>query len=932
MTLNPDDPRLTAYALGELEPAEAAAVEAELAASEDARRVVAEIRATAEALSELYANETAPRLRAEQHLLILQNAAGSGSRRTGPARIIYFQTAALIAASLVITVTVAFFVHDRGATGGDSLRLLEAGRTGAAPEGWKLNTGEEKSGKLDSKTPRKGADSEAGGEKYRSDVSFGELRGGKAGDLSSLTENYKSPEGGAAASKRAPAEETRRFAGPDGAEAQNKDKNSEPIRERGERVAGEEAVRGDLGGSTTGGSVIDGNTTGGKIASGGGGVTRKPVVTKEIAKHKDARPSDGIDRGTSKSDDRKKETFADKGILSLSDKVEDKSADAPGPKGKLQSELSPSPSETKDSLQTEKSPAEPSRSEQSKSEQLQKKFRAGKSVESKDSTSADAKPASKPQKDADGDRSFDDEQLQILNTAQTESRGVPRRRRIQQYAYGDIGPLRGHESGLASTSLVRAPSGAPQPMLSGFVAAQDRPVSSFSLIPSADSYARVRRSLLVNKTIPDKTSVHVGEMINYFHYETAAPSEQEPVAVSAELAQCPWNPAHLLLWISARARDAAGDPRAASNVVVCWAANEPGPAENRISISRESLRLFAKQLGGNDTFAIVTNSVNPGVALEATKAGKKDAIDRAIDALPPQSSGDPAAAVQLAFETARKNAAENGNNGVLLITNGIENSGVRKLETSLASANTAGDVALNILNINENPTNESALVRLAESGNGQYYSIDNIQELQKSLADSAMLPKITVARDVQIRVVFDASRVLAYRVFDTNNSSNAASGGLDLSARLPLEPGIDWPAGQRVSVLYELIKSDPAVPAAQGPAAQAQSAETQAPQVSGSICSIRVHYKLPDGSSVRNIDIGVRDTQRKYVDASQEFQFCAAVATLGVSLSDLPGKGLASVDLAHEIAVRALAKDADSYRREFLELTGNARAILNLRK
>ncbi|MEQ2010039.1 MAG: zf-HC2 domain-containing protein, partial [Limisphaerales bacterium] len=47
MNLTPDDPKLTAYALGELDATERAAVEAALAHSPECRRAVEEIRALA---------------------------------------------------------------------------------------------------------------------------------------------------------------------------------------------------------------------------------------------------------------------------------------------------------------------------------------------------------------------------------------------------------------------------------------------------------------------------------------------------------------------------------------------------------------------------------------------------------------------------------------------------------------------------------------------------------------------------------------------------------------------------------------------------------------------------------------------------------------------------------------------------------------------
>src|SRR5690606_28340189 len=56
--LMPDDPRLTAYALGELEGDERAEVEAALRRDRDARRRVEEIRATVAQLEEALAEET----------------------------------------------------------------------------------------------------------------------------------------------------------------------------------------------------------------------------------------------------------------------------------------------------------------------------------------------------------------------------------------------------------------------------------------------------------------------------------------------------------------------------------------------------------------------------------------------------------------------------------------------------------------------------------------------------------------------------------------------------------------------------------------------------------------------------------------------------------------------------------------------------------
>src|SRR4051794_7362510 len=70
MTFDANDPRLTAYALGELEGAELAEIEAMLAASPEGRRFVAETRETARLLTAQLHVEPSPGLAPEHHRAI----------------------------------------------------------------------------------------------------------------------------------------------------------------------------------------------------------------------------------------------------------------------------------------------------------------------------------------------------------------------------------------------------------------------------------------------------------------------------------------------------------------------------------------------------------------------------------------------------------------------------------------------------------------------------------------------------------------------------------------------------------------------------------------------------------------------------------------------------------------------------------------------
>ncbi|MCH6551142.1 MAG: VWA domain-containing protein, partial [Planctomycetes bacterium] len=80
-----DDPALTAYALGELDAAEAARIEERLADDDEARRAVEEIRRTAEALTRELAAEPAASLGAAFREVLVKEYVDSARRRSGTA-------------------------------------------------------------------------------------------------------------------------------------------------------------------------------------------------------------------------------------------------------------------------------------------------------------------------------------------------------------------------------------------------------------------------------------------------------------------------------------------------------------------------------------------------------------------------------------------------------------------------------------------------------------------------------------------------------------------------------------------------------------------------------------------------------------------------------------------------------------------------------
>jgi Ca-activated chloride channel family protein len=126
-----DDPRLTAYALGELEGEEKAAIEQRLAADAEARALVAEIRAAAALLEgELAAAAPESRLAASRRAAVLSAAEGGAARR-GSLRWLSSPRIAL-AALLLGGVTIAMMASRHGDEYAPFTYSLFGGEEGAA--------------------------------------------------------------------------------------------------------------------------------------------------------------------------------------------------------------------------------------------------------------------------------------------------------------------------------------------------------------------------------------------------------------------------------------------------------------------------------------------------------------------------------------------------------------------------------------------------------------------------------------------------------------------------------------------------------------------------------------------------------------------------------------------------------------------------------
>ena len=451
------------------------------------------------------------------------------------------------------------------------------------------------------------------------------------------------------------------------------------------------------------------------------------------------------------------------------------------------------------------------------------------------------------------------------------------------------------------------------------VAAND-PLSTFSIDVDTASYANLRR-LITGGMLPPPGAVRIEEMVNYFSYDYAEPSDG-PIGVSTEVGPCPWRPEHQLVRLGLKAKDLPQDQIPPSNLVflidVSGSMNQP----NKLPLLQQSLAMLADQLTGRDRIAMVVYAGSNRVALPPTAGDKSAEIKAAIAALAAGGSTHASSGIKTAYQLARQSFMPGANNRVILASDGDFNVGVTsrdELERLIAGERESG-VYLTVLGFGMGNYRDDTMEILADKGNGNYAYIDSLLEARKVLVKERTSTLFTLAKDVKVQVEFNPALVGAYRLLGYENRVMADEDFKD-DKKDAGEIGV----GHRVTALYELYPvGSPDIPKVDGLKYQTRSV---ASGNSSELLTVKVRYKPLEGGAAREISQAVAATTPALAATSNDFRFAAAVAGLGTLLRQSePPLGL-TYALLRDLAAGSRGPDREGYRAEFLRLVETAEML-----
>ena len=109
-------------------------------------------------------------------------------------------------------------------------------------------------------------------------------------------------------------------------------------------------------------------------------------------------------------------------------------------------------------------------------------------------------------------------------------------------------------------------------------ASAEWPGSTFGLGTDVTSYTYLTTAIYDESRLPESEAVRVEEMVNYFVYDYAAPTDGQPLALRADLAQCPWSSGNVLLRVAIQARSGADPEQAVARAPARASRSIPRPS------------------------------------------------------------------------------------------------------------------------------------------------------------------------------------------------------------------------------------------------------------------------------------------------------------------------------------------------------------------
>lgn len=457
-----------------------------------------------------------------------------------------------------------------------------------------------------------------------------------------------------------------------------------------------------------------------------------------------------------------------------------------------------------------------------------------------------------------------------------------------------------------------------------FQNANESPLSTFSIDVDRASYSNLRR--FINQSqMPPVDAIRIEEMINYFDYEYAQPQGQDAFSVHTEYADCPWNKKNKLLHIGIQGKEVSMDKIPAANLVFLIDVSGSMNSQDKLPLVKESLLLLIDKLKPTDRIALVTYAGTSQLKLPPTQISQKAAIKAAIQALSSGGSTAGESGIRLAYDTARKYFLKDGNNRIILATDGDFNVGVSsnsELERIIEKERENG-IFLSVLGFGTGNYQDSKMQMLADKGNGNHAYIDQIKEAEKVLVKEMAGTLLTIAKDMKIQIEFNPNTVSSYRLIGYENRMLAAEDFND-----DKKDAGELGSGHTVTAIYEIT------PKRKNNKTKSKVDELKYQNIGftnnkygDELATIKLRFKKPQGKKSSLIVHTISNESAEWESSSSNLKWASAIAQFGMTIRGSKNLKKHDYDDVLALAESGLGSDKNGYRDEAIQLMQRMKEI-----
>lgn len=463
-----------------------------------------------------------------------------------------------------------------------------------------------------------------------------------------------------------------------------------------------------------------------------------------------------------------------------------------------------------------------------------------------------------------------------------------------------------------------------------FLKSADNPLSTFSIDVDGASYSNIRR-FISNGQLPPDGAVRIEEMINYFTYNYPQPTGDTPFSIHTEYTVCPWNEKHHLVAIGLQGKKIPTENLPAANIVFLIDVSGSMWSQDKLPLVQSSMKLLADQLRPQDKVAIVVYAGSAGLVLPSTDGNDKTKIKDAIDALQAGGSTAGGAGIKLAYKVAQDNFIRNGNNRIVLCTDGDFNVGQSsddELERMIEEKRKSG-VYLTVLGFGTGNYQDAKMQKLANKGNGNHAYIDNLSEARKVLISQFGGNMFTIAKDVKLQVEFNPAKVQGYRLIGYENRMLAKEDFND-----DKKDAGELGSGHTVTALYEIIPLGVHAPELKKvDELKYQKPQGKAPIFNNAneVMTVKFRYKKPAEDKSLLLEKIISGSPVAFNNAGNNIKLAAAVAKFGMMLRGSEYKGAGGYDMALQILNPLVKEDKEGYKTELVQLVKASQSLAALK-